>query len=136
MVLDDGGAPVKLLVGKLPPDEGVPPPFRGCDGGLLADGEMPPPVEKPAIRVSVPPIYTREAFEHRVAGVGLARCILEVDGSLTECRMIQSLPYFDESILAMLSHWAYTPITWCGEPQRVEMTIPIKISMGPRKESQ
>jgi hypothetical protein len=103
------------------------PPFRGCDGGLLADGEA-LPAEKPELVHKAPLFYSKEAAAIGVRGVALVRCIIELDGSLSECSIIKGLPFMHDEILASLEAWKYTPVVYCGHPQRVEMVIPVRLS--------
>jgi protein TonB len=132
---DGGGASTTLVIGGRAADGGPRRPLRGCDGGLLAEGEQPPPMNKPALLAKAPIAYTEEAAAHQVAGVALVKCVIELDGSLDECRIVKGLPYMNEQILASLDHWSYTPVIWCGHPQRVEIVIPIRLAPGQARPS-
>ena len=85
-------------------------------------------MEKPQILVKTPPTYTREAAAMQVSGVALVKCIINLDGSLTDCRIMKGLPYMDKQILESLRSWKYTPVMYQGHPQRVEMIIPYRVS--------
>jgi hypothetical protein len=132
---DEGGASTTLVMGGRAADGGPHPPLRGCDGGLLAEGEVPPPMNKPALLAKAPIVYTKEADAHQVTGVALVKCVIELDGSLGDCRIKRGLPYMNEQILASLEHWSYTPVVWCGHPVRVEIVIPIRLGPGQARPS-
>jgi protein TonB len=70
---------------------------------------------------------TREAADHHASGIALAQCVIDVDGTLCNCRMVRSVPYMDDAILAYLSAARYTPVLYKGKPQRVQMMLPIRI---------
>jgi protein TonB len=86
-----------------------------------------PGIEKPTLVSKAPLTWTREAFEHNIGGIALVRCIIELDGSVSHCRMRKRLPNMDEAILSSVSKWRYTPVLFKGRPQRVEIIIPIRI---------
>jgi protein TonB len=73
-----------------------------------------------------------QAWAMRVGGVALARCVVELNGSLSNCRITRGLPYMDEPILSALRGWRYTPVLYQGHPQRVEMVITIRVPAPPR----
>jgi hypothetical protein len=54
--------------------------------------------------------------------------VINLDGSLSDCKITHGVPYMDQAILDVLKTWKYTPVIFQGHPQRVEMTIPIRIS--------
>ena len=64
----------------------------------------------------------------RVSGVALAKCVINLDGSLSDCKIMKGLPYMDQAILESLKGWRYTPVMYQGHPQRVEMVIPIRLA--------
>jgi hypothetical protein len=116
--------------GEGPPfaDAGGPTEWRNCDGGLLADGEAPAGMIKPPMRDMTPVVFTREAFEKNSHGVALVRCIVELNGTLSSCRIVKGIPYMNEAILESMLHWSYDgPVLFCGHPQRVEMVIPLRV---------
>jgi protein TonB len=86
-------------------------------------------MEAPRLLTKTEITYSARAWAMRVGGVALAQCIIERDGSLSNCRITRSLPYMDEKILAALSGWRYTPVLYQGHPQRVLMTIPVRLAV-------
>jgi protein TonB len=72
--------------------------------------------------------YSAKAWAMKIGGEAIARCIIELDGSLSECRIVGHLPFMDDQILAALHGWRYTPVLYQGHPQRVRMTIRIQLA--------
>jgi protein TonB len=80
-------------------------------------------MELPRLLVKTEPVYSREAAAMHVSGIALVKCIINLDGSLTDCRIVKGLPYMDQAILESLRTWKYTPVMYQGHPQRVEKTL-------------
>jgi hypothetical protein len=72
--------------------------------------------------------YSAKAWAMKIGGEAIARCIIELDGSLSECHIVGHLPFMDDQILAALHGWRYTPVLYQGHPQRVRMTIRIQLA--------
>jgi protein TonB len=84
-------------------------------------------MQKPTLLVSPSVTYSKEAMAMKVGGVALVKCVINLDGALTECKIIKGLPYMDQQILESVRSWKYTPVTYQGHPQRVEMIIPFRV---------
>jgi protein TonB len=82
---------------------------------------------KPSLLCMAPINLSREAAAHGVSGVALIHCVVEVDGWLSQCRLAKSLPHMDDQLLAATTTMRFTPIMYRGHPQRVRMTIPIRV---------
>ncbi|HEX3695423.1 MAG TPA: energy transducer TonB [Polyangia bacterium] len=84
---------------------------------------------RPTISNRPSPIYNQEALALRVSGTALVKCIVKVDGTLTNCRIIKGLPHMDQSILDMLhKQWRYdSGVMFQGHPVQVEMVIPVTV---------
>jgi TonB family protein len=63
-----------------------------------------------------------------VSGVALVKCTINLDGTLTDCHLTKGLPYMDEQILQSMKSMRFTPVMYQGHPQRVEMTIPLRVA--------
>jgi TonB family protein len=85
-------------------------------------------MEKPQLLCRPRIVYTKQAYENHVHGLALTKCVIDLDGTLCNCRITHSVPYMDEAILAATSTWKYTPVRYKGHPQRVEIIIPIKLA--------
>ena len=58
----------------------------------------------------------------------LVKCVINLDGSVTNCRVIKGLPFVTESVMAVLPTWRFTPVMWQGHPQAVELVIPVRLA--------
>ncbi len=72
------------------------------------------------------PSYPREAREARVEGTLLAKCVITTEGALQRCRIIKSLPFLDEPVLAALAHRRYAPVMFQGRAVNVEYVISLR----------
>lgn len=107
---------------------GVP---NGTPGGAPGGAAPPqnvvipfgPGMTRPSRIAGRDPQYTREALTARVEGVAIAKCVIKVDGTLTRCRMVKSLPHMDREILAAVSTQRFTPVMFQGRPTSVEYTF-------------
>jgi TonB family protein len=113
-----GDQPTALHHDQRPPG----PPMRI----VLFRGDMTPPQRIDGVSA---PGYTPKARELCVEGKLIARCTIMEDGTLTDCDVIQSVPYQDESVLANLATRRYTPVLLQGKPQRVYYTLPFTFRM-------
>ena len=62
------------------------------------------------------PVYTREALEAHVQGLMIVKCVIGVDGYLSNCRIIKPLPR--RSIRYANSSTLSTPLEVCIQPAR------------------
>ncbi len=94
--------------------------------GAIPFGEgmtRPTPISQPA------PLYTREAAAARITGKVILKCVITVDGSLKDCKIIKGLPFMDQAVLDALHKWKYTPVTFQGRP--VSVYYPINLTVVP-----
>jgi protein TonB len=73
---------------------------------------------------------SKEARAMHVSGVALLKCVVNLDGSVTDCRITKGLPYMDQQILQGVRSMRFSPVMFQGHPQRVEMVIPLRITTG------
>ena len=83
--------------------------------------KRPTPIAQPA------PVYTREASAVKAAGVVTVRCIITVEGTLKDCRVLHGVPYMDGAVLEALARWKYTPVTFQGRPVSVYYVINMRL---------
>jgi len=72
--------------------------------------------------------YSKEAMAMHSGGLVLAKCTLNIDGSLSDCQ-IQKMPanFSDGQVQAMLRTMRFTPVTLQGRPQRVYYNVTLRI---------
>jgi protein TonB len=120
------------------PDSGpsAPPGSAAADSGASSDivgakEAARAGMVKPRVLCAPAIAYSRDAIAHRVGGVALVKCVIELDGSLSDCRIVKGLPYMDDQILASMRTWRYTPVLFKGRAVRVEMIIPVRLPVPP-----
>lgn len=86
-------------------------------------------MNRPQLLGGPEPVFPREAREAKVEGTLLARCVISTEGALTGCRIIKSLPFLDQPVLAALAQRRYTPVSYQGRPVAVEYVIPFKFKL-------
>jgi protein TonB len=75
----------------------------------------------PPGRISGPdPEYNYLARSHNVQGLMLVKCIVNTEGVVRHCRVMQGLPYMDDAVVAALQRRRYTPAR-LGNGQAVEV---------------
>jgi protein TonB len=66
------------------------------------------------------PEYTREAIAARVEGKVLVRCVITVQGAITDCKVIKGVPMLQEISLEALRRSRFTPVMYQGHPETVQ----------------
>jgi protein TonB len=76
------------------------------------------------------PQLTAEAQAERVRGTALVRCVVTREGRVTNCRLLNGLPYMEQELIEALSTWRVTPVTAQGKPLDVDYTFVVRIPTG------
>nr|QKW93768.1 ferric siderophore transport system periplasmic-binding protein TonB [Vitiosangium cumulatum] len=76
------------------------------------------------------PQLTPEAQAQRVRGTALVRCVVTREGRVTNCRLLNGLPYMEQELLEALSTWRVTPVMAQGKPLDVDYTFVVRIPTG------
>jgi protein TonB len=96
----------------------------GPGGNILPFGEG---MTRPEQTGGEPPRYTREALAAGIQGTMLVKCVITVDGTLENCRIIKPLPHMQKAVLDALSTWRYKPVHYQGRPVAVDYLIQIRL---------
>ena len=92
---------------------------------IRAGGNIPPPRKV----YEVKPIYPAEAMDAKVQGVVVVDCTIATDGSVSDARVVQSVPMLDDAALAAVRQWRFTPTLLNGEPVPIEVTLTINFTL-------
>ncbi|PTL83304.1 energy transducer TonB [Vitiosangium sp. GDMCC 1.1324] len=76
------------------------------------------------------PQLTAQAEAERVRGTALVRCVVTREGRVTNCRLLNGLPYMEQELLEALSTWRVTPVMAQGKPLDVDYTFVVRIPTG------
>ena len=109
----------------------------GVVGGLPAQAS-PPPVQ--AIRVgglvseprrvkTVPPVYPKIAADARVQGTVILEATLSPRGTVTQIKVLRSIPLLDAAAVEAVKQWVYTPTLLNGVPTPVIMTVTVTFEL-------
>jgi TonB family protein len=97
----------------------------------------PAPRNAPAAAVEVLPVavdkaapeYPDAARAHGMYGTVIVNALVGKDGAVRETRVAWSLPYLDDSAVAAVRKWRFTPATTGGTPVAVWVTIPVRFTL-------
>jgi TonB family protein len=101
----------------------------GTGGGAYRPGSG---VTLPEKLVEVKPAYTSDAMRAKVQGTVLIECIVRLDGSVSDCRVVRSLdPTFglDQEAMKAARQWRFRPGTRFGQPVAVLITIELMFTL-------
>jgi protein TonB len=117
---------------------GVP---GGVIGGIVGGlPDAPPPPAQKAIRVGgqiqrpkklkdVSPVYPDIAKQARVQGVVILECTISPQGKVTDVKVLRGIPLLNESAIAAVRQWVYTPTLLNGVPVPVIMTVTVNFKL-------
>lgn len=74
-------------------------------------------------------VYSRAAVEAQVEGTMVVRCRVQVDGALSNCRVVKGLPHLDEAVLEKLATVRATPATINGRAIPVDYVFNFQFKM-------
>ncbi|MFP2934405.1 energy transducer TonB [Pyxidicoccus sp. 3LG] len=75
------------------------------------------------------PGYTPEALAARVEGIIIIKCVVQVTGEATRCRILQPLPHLDAAFLNALKASRFKPATYKGHPVPVDYTFTFEMKL-------
>jgi protein TonB len=102
------------------------PGFGTRTGPIAFEGQSMTPPQ----RLSGPdPRYTQQALEHEVEGVMEVRCIVGLDGKVSDCHAVRSLPFMDREVIEALLRRRYLPATQGGRAIAVEYVFHIELRL-------
>jgi len=77
---------------------------------LEATEVVPERRRSPQVIKEVKPVYTIEALKAGVEGLVEMKVTIDTDGRVSDARVVRSVPMLDESALAAVRQWEFTPI--------------------------
>lgn len=128
-----------------PPEPEPEPQEDGVVGGTV--GEVPstvalPVQELPArpefnaatmtrpVFISGPELtYTERALEQEVEGLMVVKCVLSVEGTVRDCRVLKGLPHMDSAVVDALEHRRYKPALQNGKPVEVNYVFKVNLKV-------
>lgn len=111
---------------------GTPP---GTSSGGVSGGVPPSPgsqpvrvggnIKTPSKVVHVDPVIPARAVQARISGMVIVEATIGVDGSITDVKVLRSIPLLDEAAVEAVRQWKFTPTTLNGVPVPVVMTLTV-----------
>ncbi len=86
-------------------------------------------VKAPVKIRDVRPIYPAIAEQARVTGVVILEVRVDVDGYVTDARVIRSVALLDEAAREAVLQWKFTPTLMNGVPVPVIMTVTVNFTL-------
>jgi protein TonB len=134
---DAGVAPDSAAGGEAGGVEGGVP--GGIVGGVVG-GVPAPPAPVTPVRVGgeirepkklrhVDPVYPDVAVAARVRGSVFLECIVSPQGRVTDVTLVRGVPLLNESAIAAVRQWLYTPTLKDGVPVTVIMTVTVRFDL-------
>jgi TonB family protein len=101
----------------------------GTGGGAYRPGNG---VETPRLLKEIKPQYTAQAMRAKIQGEVLLECVVGVDGSVGNIRVVRSLDSsfgLDQEAIKAARQWRFAPGTRQGQPVPVLVTIAIAFTL-------
>ena len=118
-------------VQSVPPTERMllsdtPHPMQwAADGAVRVGGNIKVPIK---IR-DVKPVYPADAQAARVQGVVIVEVRIEPDGTVSNARILRSIPMLDQAALDAVSQWQFVPTLLNGQAVPVIMTCTVNFTL-------
>ncbi len=117
--------------GAIPPPPPPPPPAPSAvasnpDGSkpVKVGGSIPVPTK---IK-NVAPVYPEDARAAGVQGVVILEAVIDEAGTVSDARVLRSIPLLDQAALDAVRQWQFTPTLVNGVPVSVMMTMTINFT--------
>jgi protein TonB len=101
------------------------PPQWTTDGALRVGGSVKPPTK---IR-DVKPVYPQDARDAGIQGVVIIEARIEPDGSVSNTRVLRSVPELDQAALDAVTQWQFVPTLLNGQAMPVIMTVTVNFTL-------
>jgi len=82
-------------------------------------------VTEPKLLKRVEPRYPRQAILDKTEGMVIIEAVIGTDGSILDAKALRPSPDFEETALAAVRQWRYTPTLLNGQPVEVQMIVTI-----------
>lgn len=102
----------------------VPPPSPGAgaaDQPVRVGGN----IAKPTQTVRVEAVKPERAVQAGISGMVILEATIGTDGSVTDAKVLRSIPLLDEAAVAAVRQWKFTPTLLNGVPVPVVMTVTV-----------
>jgi TonB family protein len=77
----------------------------------------------------VAPLYPAEAKSSRVTGIVILEALVDATGSVSDARVLKSIPELDQAAMDAVRQWRYSPTTLNGVPVPIVLTVTVNFSL-------
>jgi protein TonB len=74
-------------------------------------------------------MYPDLARSARVDGTVILEAVVDTNGSVTQLRVVRSVPLLDQAALDAVRQWRYAPSVYGGRPVSVLLTITVRFTL-------
>lgn len=99
--------------------------FAADEAPKVAGQDVPPPKRTRTVL----PEFPSEAQAQGLHGIVILELVIDVQGLVSEARVVRSIPPFDDAALAAVKKWEYEVTKLDGKPVRVLLTVPITFAL-------
>jgi outer membrane biosynthesis protein TonB len=114
----------------------VPPKLSARDASDRCEDFLPAGAVRFSSRMMPPKLisgkqimYTSTALEAGVEGTGQYNCVIAADGTVRQCRVIESLRSMDAVLLEALQSRRYVPALMDGKPVTVDYPLRVRLTL-------
>jgi protein TonB len=86
-------------------------------------------IREPKKLKHVAPAYPDIARQARAQGIVILECTIGADGTVQEVKVLRGVPLLDQSAIAAVKQWVYTPTLLNGVPVPVVMTVTVNFRL-------
>jgi TonB family protein len=94
-------------------------------GAYRVGGDIHPPRKVK----DVPPVYPAEALNAKVQGVVLLEATVDATGTVSDAKVLRSIPLLDQAALDAVKQWEYEPTLLNGQPVPVVLTVTVNFTL-------
>ena len=87
-------------------------------------------IQAPTKLVHVNPIYPPIPLAARKEGLVILEALIAEDGTVRDVKVLRRAPLFEESAIAAVRQWRFSPTLLNGEPVPVVMTVTVGFTSG------
>jgi protein TonB len=82
-------------------------------------------IAAPTKLVHVDPVYPEVARAAKVQGVVIVEARIEADGTVSDVKILRSIPLLNQAALDAVRQWVFRPVLLNGAPVPVIMTVTV-----------
>jgi len=118
-----------VMLGPPPPPPPPPPEIASTSSSGVAPLRVGGNIKTPTKVKDVPPVYPPDAFAARITGVVILEVTIDIDGHVSDAKILRSIPLLDNAALEAVRQWEFTPTELNGMRVPVIMTVTVNFTL-------